>query len=188
MNCQRLLQQMIGLTLVVLFSVACGAQATPTPVPPTSTPIPPTATPTPVPPTVTLPPAAPTYSEVLDTYTEGATLCATQANLLDVNADGALLNGTIEFAGGNSPVGVESGTMSITGVGESGGTICKTSSDGAVRVGSLGSGAPSEFSFQCYGAKITVKERVTLGGSTYEPGTKLTVDEDLQWIEVSSWN
>ena len=180
MNSQRLLQRMIVLTLVVLFSMACGAsQATPTPVPPTATPAPPTSTP---------PPAAPTYSEILGTYPAGATLCATQANLLDVSGDGALLNGTIEFAGGSSPVGVESGTMSVAGVGESGGAIVKTSSDGAARVGPLGSGAPSEFSFQCYGAKITVKEDVTLGDVAYESGTKLTVDKDLQWVEVSSWN
>ena len=44
MNCQRLLQQMIGVTLVMLLLVGCGAPAaTPTPIlPPTPTPIPPT--------------------------------------------------------------------------------------------------------------------------------------------------
>ena len=106
-----------------------------------------------------------------------------------MDADGALLSGTIELAGGVSPVGVESGTMSIVGTGESGGVIYETSSDGALRIGPLEGGAASErFGFQCYGAKITVKERVTLAGSTYESGTKLTVDEGLQWIAVSSWD
>ena len=59
MSRQKLLQQVIGVTLVVLFLVGCGAPAA-TPEPPTSTPIPPTATsvpstatPTPVPPTAT---------------------------------------------------------------------------------------------------------------------------------------
>ncbi len=62
MKHQKLLQ-MIGLPLLVLFSVACGLlQAEPTPIPPTSTPtpIPPTATPTPIPPTATPTPIPPT--------------------------------------------------------------------------------------------------------------------------------
>ena len=46
MNQQKLLQKMIGMTLVALFLAACGAPAaTSTPVPPTPTPVPPTATP-----------------------------------------------------------------------------------------------------------------------------------------------
>jgi hypothetical protein len=44
------------------------------------------------------------------------------------------------------------------------------------------------FSIQCYGTKLTVGDRpVTLDGQTYEPGTKLTVDGNLDWVEVSSW-
>jgi hypothetical protein len=40
---------------------------------------------------------------------------------------------------------------------------------------------------QCYGTKLTVGDQpVTLEGKTYQPGTKLTVDKDLHWIEVSS--
>ena len=46
MSNQKLLQQMIGVTLVMLLLVGCGAPAA-TPVPPTPTPIPPTPTPTP---------------------------------------------------------------------------------------------------------------------------------------------
>jgi hypothetical protein len=87
MSCRKLLQQMIGVTLVMSLLVGCGApaatptpivivatatpQPTPTPVPPTVTPVPPTstlippmATPTPVPPTPTVPPAlTPTPSQ-----------------------------------------------------------------------------------------------------------------------------
>ena len=165
--------------------------ATPTPVPPTSTPVPPTATPTPVPPTPTPTPVLPSYSEVLATYPGGAKLCATEADLLDVGADGALLRGTIELVGGRSSVGVESGTMSIVGIGQSGGYIYETSPDGAVRIGPLfdeSGAAIGRFGFQCYGTKITVMERVTLDDRTYERGTKLTVDENLEWVEVSSWD
>jgi len=56
MSNRRLLGSVIGLTLVILFVVGCGAG---TPEPPTAapTPAPPTATPTPVPPTATPIPA-----------------------------------------------------------------------------------------------------------------------------------
>ncbi|MEW6743916.1 MAG: cellulase family glycosylhydrolase, partial [Planctomycetota bacterium] len=53
---QNLLQQMIGMTLVLSLLVGCGAPAA-TPVPPTATPVPPT--PTPVPPTATPTPNLP---------------------------------------------------------------------------------------------------------------------------------
>jgi len=54
MSYQKLLPQMIGMTLVILLIAGC-SPATPTPEPPTSTPIPPTNTPqpTPIPPTPT---------------------------------------------------------------------------------------------------------------------------------------
>jgi hypothetical protein len=29
---------------------------------------------------------------------------------------------------------------------------------------------------------------VEIEGKAFEPGTKLTVDKNLQWIEVSSWD
>lgn len=45
-----------------------------------------------------------------------------------------------------------------------------------------------QFVYQCYGTKLTVRVQVTLEGKTYKPGTKLTVDKDLNWIEVSSWD
>lgn len=41
--------------------------------------------------------------------------------------------------------------------------------------------------YQCFGTKLTVRKKVTLKGKTYRPGTKLTVDKDLYWIEVSGW-
>jgi hypothetical protein len=45
-----------------------------------------------------------------------------------------------------------------------------------------------QFVYQCYGTKLTVKVTVTMDGKTYQPGTKLTVDKNLDWIAVSSWN
>jgi hypothetical protein len=44
------------------------------------------------------------------------------------------------------------------------------------------------FVYQCHGTKLTVTVAITLDGKTYEPGAKLTVDKDLNWIEVSSWD
>jgi len=40
---------------------------------------------------------------------------------------------------------------------------------------------------QCFGAKITLQVEVSIDGQVYPPGTKLTVDKDLNWIAVSSW-
>lgn len=42
---------------------------------------------------------------------------------------------------------------------------------------------------ECYGTKITINTSsdVEIDGTTYKPGAKLTVNKDLQWIEVSSW-
>ncbi len=39
-----------------------------------------------------------------------------------------------------------------------------------------------------YGAKVTLNVSAVLEGKNYKPGTKLTVDKDLKWIEVSSWD
>ena len=41
--------------------------------------------------------------------------------------------------------------------------------------------------YQCYGTKLTVRKKITLKGKTYPPETKLTVDQDLYWIQVSGW-
>jgi peptidylprolyl isomerase len=41
--------------------------------------------------------------------------------------------------------------------------------------------------YQCFGTKLTVRKKVTLKRKTYRPGTKLTVDKDLYWIEISGW-
>ena len=68
MSYKKSLQHMIGVTLVMLLLVGCGAPAA-TPVPPTATPVPPTATPTPELPTSTFTPIPPTPTSVPPTAT-----------------------------------------------------------------------------------------------------------------------
>jgi len=41
--------------------------------------------------------------------------------------------------------------------------------------------------WKSYGVKITVMETVTINKKIYQPGSLLTVDKDLNWIQVSSW-
>ncbi len=41
---------------------------------------------------------------------------------------------------------------------------------------------------KCYGTKITIGIHIEIDGKTYEPGTKLTVDKDINWVQVSSWD
>ena len=68
MSHSKLLQQLVGMMLIVLFLVGCGTPAaTPVPEAPTTTPMPepPTATPTPVPPTRTRTPIPPTATPTL---------------------------------------------------------------------------------------------------------------------------
>jgi peptidylprolyl isomerase len=73
--------------------------------------------------------------------------------------------------------------------------LCETEADivgGNDQQLSLGGGYVSvnddgEPRYQCYGTKLTVRKKVTLKGKTYPPETKLTVDKDLYWIEVSGW-
>jgi hypothetical protein len=40
---------------------------------------------------------------------------------------------------------------------------------------------------RAYGSKLTTKTKVVLDGKTYEPDTKLTIDKNLNWCPVSSW-
>jgi hypothetical protein len=41
---------------------------------------------------------------------------------------------------------------------------------------------------RCYGTRVTINGTVTIEGETYESGTLLTVDTNLHWVEVSSWD
>jgi FKBP-type peptidyl-prolyl cis-trans isomerase len=73
--------------------------------------------------------------------------------------------------------------------------LCQTEADivgGNDQQLSLGGGYVSvnddgEQRYQCYGTKLAVRKKVTLKGKTYQPETKLTVDKDLYWVEVSGW-
>jgi hypothetical protein len=41
--------------------------------------------------------------------------------------------------------------------------------------------------WKTYGAKITIINTVTIDGKIFQAGAMLTVDKDLNWIQVSSW-
>ena len=41
---------------------------------------------------------------------------------------------------------------------------------------------------QCFGTRVTLKISLAVGGVHYDAGTKLTVDKDLKWIAVESWD
>jgi hypothetical protein len=45
-----------------------------------------------------------------------------------------------------------------------------------------------QFVIKCYGTKVTLDVADTVDGIRYPAGTKLTVDKNLDWIEVSSWD
>lgn len=49
----------------------------------------------------------------------------------------------------------------------------------------------NQMQVKCYGTKITVNVEggdVIIDGALYSKGALLTVDKDLNWIEVSSWD
>ena len=124
----------------------------------------PTATFTPALPTPTPTPALPTYSEILKTYPVGVEMTCTDAEVSELTVDG---------------------DWTFTG-----GLICPGKSQFTVQAG--GKFTVSEqmmnASWKSYGVKLTIKQAVTIDGVTYEPGTKLTVDKDLKWVVVSSWD
>ena len=61
-------------------------------------------------------------------------------------------------------------------------------SDGSLALsGSASYSDAGGIQYQCYGTKITIVGTVTLDDVFYDDGTKLTVDKDLKWIQVSSW-
>jgi hypothetical protein len=41
---------------------------------------------------------------------------------------------------------------------------------------------------RCVGTRIIVAKKVTLEGKTYRRGDLLTVDKDMNWILLSSWD
>ena len=153
--------------LVLLMSLAiagCGSgqslgpSHTSQPAPPTSTPYPVGPTPTPQPIPPTFTPAPPTASP-----TPGI---PTYSDVLKTY-----------------PTGVP---ISCTDL-----RVSKVTPDGNWTFGGRTCGCVEQHSefFRCYGAKLTIIENsVTIDGKAYPPGTKLTVNNDLNWIEVSSWN
>lgn len=102
----------------------------------------------------------PKYSDILRTYPENAEIRHIDVELSEVTADEVwvLSAGKLFLSGRNVEV-AEGGKFSI-------------------HVSWL----------RHYGAKITIKNKITINGKTYKPSTKLTVDKKLHWIVVSSWD
>jgi hypothetical protein len=106
----------------------------------------------------------PSYTDIINTYPAGAELSCTDAQLSEVSPDGG---------------------WSFTG-----GLVCPGRSQLTVSPGNTftfgedepGSGEP----LKKYGAKITIMETVTIKGKTYPAGSMLTVDKDLNWVQVAS--
>ncbi len=121
----------------------------------------PASTPTPAP---TPTPAYPAYSEIVKTYPAGVELGCTNAEVSEVTSDGKWVFTGGLICPGKSQLTVEAGAKFTTG--------------------ELFFGKP----WKTYGIKITLKNPVTLEGVNYPAGTKLTVDKDLNWIQVSGWD
>jgi len=105
----------------------------------------------------------PTYPEVLSTYPAGTQACCTDVQVSAVTADDTYTLTAGKICPGRSEFNVEEGATLVTGVDFFGGN------------------------WKCYGAKLTVREPVTIDGLAYPPGALLTVDKDGHWIQVSSW-
>ena len=114
-----------------------------------------------------VPPTLPTYSEIVSTYPPGVKFSCTDAEVSYITSDGITLDGIWVFASG---------------------LICDGKSQ--IKVDPGGTYPISETQtalWKSYGVKITVMDTVTINGKVYQPGSLLTVDKDLNWIQVSSW-
>ena len=147
--------------LITLLLSSCApsqsAEATLTPIP--------TNTSTPMPlPTATITPTPLKYSDVEKTYPTNATMCSHVdffANVLDA---GFTCEDVVHITGQE-----QDGTPHLC-VGSCSATI-----------------STSEDLIKVYGVRVEIGVDVVLDGIAYSSGTKLTVDQDLNWIQVSSW-
>lgn len=108
-----------------------------------------------------------TYSDILKTYPTGSDMCDTNINL-----DGKDEHGVWKLSSGFIRFGNMSGSKFVIPEGLT--FILENAKD----------------DLKCYGAKITINssDQIEIDGVTYKPGAKLTVNKDLQWVEVSSWD
>lgn len=67
-------------------------------------------------------------------------------------------------------------------------TVKSVSPDGTWNLDGNADFVNGRTAIKCYGTKITLAVPLTIKGKTYPSGTKLTVDKDLNWIAVSSWD
>lgn len=177
------LLSLTGVMLIVLLTAGCGGlQAEPTMTPtslptatqtptftPTDTPIPtntPTLTPTPTN-TPTLTPT-PTSTDT-PTPTKTPTPTATPTPVIPTYSE------VLETYPVNTALCVTNAELIVD-------------EDGGVNLSGIIQFSGGTFVYKCYGAKITIGETSVLDDVTYEKGMKLTVDKDLNWIVVSSWD
>jgi len=115
-------------------------------------------------PTATLTPTLLKYSDVEKTYPTNAAMCSHVdffANVLDA---GFTCEDVVHITGQE-----QDGTPHLC-VGSCSATI-----------------STSEDLIKVYGVRVEIGVDVVLDGIAYSSGTKLTVDQDLNWIQVSSW-
>ena len=145
-------------TCFLVISLLISSCSTVTQAPPTTS----------IPSTPTLvPPILPTYTEIIRTYPPGVKLSCTDAEVSYITSDGITPDGIWVFASG---------------------LICTDTSQ--IKVDPGGTyliGETQTASWKSYGVKVTVMDPVTINSEIYQPGSLLTVDNDLNWIQVSSW-
>lgn len=161
MNNKKQLRCMLVFILITLLLTGCGPGQS---FGPTLTPVP-TNTSTPIPlPTATPTPTIQKYSDVAKTYPASAQLCSHVDFITHVLDSGFTCEDVVRVTG-QEPDGSPH--------------FC------------VGSCSPTIFAsediIKVYGVKVEIEAVVVFDGKSYSAGTKLTVDKDLNWIEVSSW-
>ena len=161
MNNKKQLRWVLVFILIALLLTSCSPGQL---FGPTLTPIP-TNTSTPIPiPTATLTPTPQKYSDVAKTYPASATLCSHVAFFRQLLASDFTCEDVVKITGQE-----QDGSPDLC-VGNCTATL--STSENVIKV---------------YGVRVEIFADVVLDGKAYSSGTKLTVDKDLNWIQVSSW-
>ena len=123
------------------------------------------ATPLPTPSPLPTPvPTLPSYSAVISTYPAGVKMCAKMGDWFQgAMGFNVTCDDVVRFGGAGKKPGQVVAHIGTTGI--------EVSAD----------------VFQDYGVKVEVDVATSLGSTTYPVGAKLTVDNGLNWMQVSSW-
>lgn len=154
-------RRVLVLILITLLLTGCGPGQL---FGPTLTPVPTnTSTPRPLP-TATSTPALQKYSDVAKTYPANAALCSHVDFFQGIMVTDFTCEDVV-FITGQEPDGSPHFCIGS----------CSATISGSQNI------------IKVYGVRVEIGAEVVLDGKTYPFGTKLTVDKDLNWIEVSSW-